>query len=273
MQTIQANGASIPVIGLGTWELRGQACARIVSQALRLGYRHIDTAQIYDNEREVGEGVRSSGILREHVFVTTKIWWTHFTPGALERSAAESLAKLKLQYIDLLLLHWPNASVPLAETLASLGRVKREGLAKHIGVSNFTVKLIEEAVAHSGEPLVTNQVELHPYIDQRKVIAACARYGISVTAYSPIARGKAKGDALLAKVGEAHGKTAAQVCLRYLVQQGIIVIPRTSRVERLNENFMIFDFELSAAEMERIGALATPYGRALSPAWAPDWDD
>lgn len=272
MQTVQSHGAAIPILGLGTWDLRGRVCSRIVEQALRLGYRHVDTAQIYENEREVGEGVRASGLPREQVFVTTKVWWTHFAGGELERSVAESIAKLRLHYIDLLLLHWPNASVPLAETLKALGRVKREGLAKHVGVSNFTAKLIEEAVALSGEPLVTNQIELHPYIDQRKVIDACRAHGISVTAYSPIARGKVKGDAVLEKIGQAHGKSAAQVCLRYLVQQGIIVIPRTSRVERLSENFEIFDFELTAEEMAEIRALASPEGRSLSPAWAPEWD-
>jgi 2,5-diketo-D-gluconate reductase B len=272
MQTVPANGASIPIIGLGTWDLRGKVCARTVAQALRLGYRHIDTAQIYDNERDVGEGVRASGIPRDQLFVTTKIWWTHLSAGDLERSTAECLARLRFQYVDLLLIHWPNASVPLAETLTALGRVKREGLAKHVGVSNFTVKLIEEAAAYSGEPLVTNQIELHPYIDQRKVMEACRRHGISVTAYSPIARGKAQADGLLARIGKTHGKTAAQACLRYLVQQGIIVIPRTSRVERLSENFGIFDFELSLAEMADIRSLASPQGRALSPSWAPEWD-
>jgi 2,5-diketo-D-gluconate reductase B len=256
VQTVSSNGASIPILGLGTWDIRGKVCARIVGQALRLGYRHIDTAQIYENEREVGEGVRGSGLPREQVFVTTKVWWTHFAAGELEHSVAESLAKLRLRYIDLLLLHWPNSSVPLSETLTALSRIKREGLAKHVGVSNFTVKLIEEAVALSGEPLVTNQVELHPYIDQRKVMEACLRHGISVTAYSPIARGKVKGDALLTRIGEAHGKSAAQVCL----------------VERLSENFEIFDFELTAADMTEIRALAGPEGRSLSPAWAPEWD-
>src|SRR5690606_24201780 len=139
MLAVKANGAVIPIVGLGTWDVRGKTCSRIVEQALRLGYRHIDTAQVYENEREVGEGVRASGIAREQVFVTTKVWWTHFSSGELERSVAESLARLKLGYVDLLLLHWPNASVPLSETVAALCKVKREGLARHVGVSNFTV--------------------------------------------------------------------------------------------------------------------------------------
>jgi diketogulonate reductase-like aldo/keto reductase len=272
MLAVKAHGAVIPIIGLGTWDVRGKTCARIVEQALRLGYRHVDTAQAYENEREVGEGVRASGLPREQVFVTTKVWWTHFSAGELEHSVAESLARLRMPYVDLLLLHWPNASVPLGETMAALAKVKREGLAKHIGVSNFTVALVEEALRVSTEPIVNNQFELHPYLDQSKLIAACRRHGISMTAYSPIARGRIKDDATLGAIARAHGKSAAQVCLRWLVQQGIIVIPRTSKLERLTENFEIFDFELTAAEMAAISALARPGGRTVDPSWAPNWD-
>jgi 2,5-diketo-D-gluconate reductase B len=272
MLAVKANGATIPILGLGTWDVRGKTCARIVEQALRLGYRHIDTAQAYDNEREVGEGVRASGLPRDQVFVTTKVWWTHFSSGELEHSVAESLAKLKLPYVDLLLLHWPNSSVPLNETIAALCKVKREGLTRHIGISNFTVALIEEAVAVTSEPIVTNQIELHPFLDQTKVIEACKRQGISVTAYSPIARGRIKGDMVLERIARAHGKTPAQVCLRFLVQRGIIVIPRTSKVERLAENFEIFDFALADDEMMAINALARPDGRVVNAAWAPEWD-
>src|ERR1700687_2508840 len=158
MPFVEANGARIPAIGLGTWELRGRACARIVEQALRLGYRHIDTAQIYENEREVGDGLRASGVRRDELFVTTKIWTTHFAPNDLERSTKESLAKLRLSEVDLLLLHWPNPHVPLPETLGALAHVKQLGMAKHIGVSNFTVAFIEEAVAACSEPLVCDPV-------------------------------------------------------------------------------------------------------------------
>ncbi|MCC6947037.1 MAG: aldo/keto reductase [Bradyrhizobiaceae bacterium] len=272
MLAVQANGAIIPILGLGTWDLRGRACARIVEQALRLGYRHVDTAQVYENEREVGEGVRGSGLPREQVFVTTKVWWTNLSAGALERSIAESLARLKLGYVDLLLLHWPNASVPLSESIMALCKMQREGLARHVGVSNFTVTLIEQAVALATEPIVNNQIEMHPYLDQTRVVEACQRRGISVTAYCPIARGAATGDDVLARIGRAHGKTAAQVSLRYLVQQGIIAIPRTSRLERLTENFEIFDFELTGEELAAIRALARPDGRTVSPSWAPMWD-
>jgi len=271
---VEAHGARIPLIGLGTWDLRGRVCARIIEQALRLGYRHIDTAEMYDNEREVGEGLRSSGIKRDEVFVTTKIWPAHFAPRELERSAKDSLMRLRLSEVDLLLLHWPNPRIPLSETLGALCKVKQAGLARHIGVSNFTVTLIDEAVVLASEPLVCNQIELHPFLDQTKVVSACRAHSVAVVAYSPIARGNAKNDAVLARIGQAHGKTAAQVCLRWLTQQRIAVIPRTSRVERLLENFSIFDFDLAPAEMAEIGALARGDGRLVDYAYSgtPKWD-
>ena len=271
---VEAHGARIPLIGLGIWDLRGRVCARIVEQALRLGYRHIDTAEMYDNEREVGEGLRSSGIKRDEVFVTTKIWPSHFAPRELERAAKDSLMRLRLSEVDLLLLHWPNPRIPLSETLGALCKVKQAGLARHIGVSNFTVTLIDEAVVLASEPLVCNQIELHPFLDQTKVVAACRAHSVAVVAYSPIARGNAKNDAVLARIGQAHGKTAAQVCLRWLTQQRIAVIPRTSRVERLLENFSIFDFDLAPAEMAEIGALARGDGRLVDYAYSgtPKWD-
>lgn len=272
MPVVEANGARIPQLGLGTWELRGGLCARIVEQALRLGYRHIDTAEMYDNEREVGEGLRASRLPREALFVTTKIWWTHFDAGALRRATQESLRRLKLDHVDLLLLHWPNPSVPLAETIGALNEMRQRGMARHIGVANFTAELIEAAVKLSAVPLVTDQVEVHPYLDQSKVIAACRHYGLAVTAYSPIAKGSAVRDATLRAIGAAHDKSAAQVSLRYLVQQGIVVIPRTSKIERLSENAAIFDFELTEPEMRAIHALAEPDGRRVDPSWAPDWD-
>ena len=270
--TVDANGARIPLVGLGTWDLRGRTCARVVEQALRLGYRHIDTAQMYDNEKEVGEGIRASGVPRAQIFLTTKVWPTRFSPPELARSAMESVARLRLDYVDLLLLHWPNPQVPLSETLGALCKVKREGLAHHIGISNFTVALVEEAVRLSTEPLVCNQIEMHPYLDQSKVVAACRQHGLAVVAYSPIARGNAAKDAVLADVGRAHGKSAAQVCLRWLVQQNIVVIPRTSKVERLSSNAAIFDFTLSDSEMARIAALSHPEGRIVKMSGAPDWD-
>jgi 2,5-diketo-D-gluconate reductase B len=208
---VEAQGARIPLVGLGTWDLRGSACARVVEQALRLGYRHIDTAEMYDNEREVGEGLHASGVRRGEVFVTTKIWPSHFAPRELERAARDCLVRLRLSEVDLLLLHWPNPQIPLAETLGALAKVKRDGLARHIGVSNFTVALIEQAVRETSAPLVCNQIECHPFLDQAKVIAACRRDELAVVAYSPIARGRAHDNKVLARIGAAHGKSAAQV--------------------------------------------------------------
>jgi 2,5-diketo-D-gluconate reductase B len=273
-EVVEAHGARIPLVGLGTWDLRGRTCARMVEEALRVGYRHVDTAELYDNEHEVGEGLRSSGVDREEVFVTTKVWPSHFAARELERAAKESLTRLKLAPVDLLLLHWPNPRIALRETIGALCKVKRAGLARHIGVSNFTVALIEEAVGLADEPLVCNQIEVHPFIDQSKVIATCARHGMAVVAYSPVARGGVKRDKVLAKIGAAHDKTAAQVALRFLVQQGIVVIPRTSRVERLKENLAIFDFALSKAEMAEIARLAHRGGRIVDYAYSgsPEWD-
>jgi len=270
-QAVEVKGFKIPIVGLGTWALRGRDCARLTEQAIRIGYRHIDTAQMYDNEREVGEGVRASR-LRSEVVVTTKVQPTLLAPHDLERSVKESLARLQLDVIDLLLIHWPNPRVPLAETLGAMAKMKCEGYTRQIGVSNFTVALLEEATKVSAEPLVCNQIECHPFLNQDKVIAACRKHGMAVVAYSPIARGNAVGDKLLERIGKAHGKSAAQVCLRWLTQQGIVVIPRTSKLDRLEENFALFDFELSDAEMREIAGLARRGGRIVDWTWSPKWD-
>jgi diketogulonate reductase-like aldo/keto reductase len=272
--SVEAQGARIPLLGLGTWDLRGRVCARVVEQALRLGYRHIDTAEMYDNEREVGEGLRASGVKRNDVFVTTKIWPSHFAPLELERTARECLSRLRLGEVDLLLLHWPNPQIPLAETVGALCKVKRDGLARHIGVSNFTVALMDEALRLSSEPLVCNQFECHPFLDQSRLIAACRQHAMAVVAYSPIAKGRVGDNETLCRIGAAHKKTAAQVCLRFLVQQNIVVIPRTSKVERLAENAAIFDFALREAEMADIAALARRDGRLVNSGFSrqQEWD-
>ena len=272
MDVIEANGAKIPVVGLGTWQLNDRAGARIVEQALRLGYRHLDCALIYGNEKEVGEGLHASGVKREDVFITTKVPHTELAPPALERAVKQSLKNLRVTDVNLLLIHWPNPHIPLAETLGAMAKVKKEGYTRHIGISNFTVALIEQAVKLSSEPIVTNQIEWHPYLDESKVKAACDRHGIAVTAYCPIARGRAVGDEVMTAVGKKYGKTAGQVSLRWLVQKGAIVIPRTSKIERLSENMAIFDFTLGAQDMAAIDELAKPAGRVVSVGWAPSWD-
>lgn len=271
MRTVEAKGFKIPIVGLGTWALRGRDCARLTEQAVRIGYRHIDTAQMYDNEREVGEGVRASG-LRAEVMVTTKVQPTMLAPHDLERSVKESLARLHLDAIDLLLIHWPNPRVPLVETLGAMAKMKREGYTRQIGVSNFTVALLDEANKTSSETLVCDQIECHPFLNQDKVISACRRHRMAVVAYSPIARGGAHGNKVLERIGKAHGKTAAQVCLRWLVQQRVSAIPRTSRLERLSENIEVFDFALSEAEMAEISALGSRDGRLTDFGFSPKWD-
>ncbi len=270
MQMVEAKGFRIPIVGLGTWSLRDTK--RIVEQAIRIGYRHIDTAQMYGNEVEVGEAVRASGVPRAEVMITTKLQPTNLAPYDAERTAKESLGRLRLDVIDLLLIHWPNPRVPLAETLGAMSKLKREGYVRAIGVSNFTVALLDEANKVSPEPVVCNQIECHPFLNQDKVIAACKKHGMAVVAYSPVARGGAKGDKTLERIGKAHDKSAAQVSLRYLVQQGIGVIPRTNRLERLEENFALFDFELSDAEMREIHRMSGRNDRIVDWTWSPAWD-
>jgi 2,5-diketo-D-gluconate reductase B len=270
---VEANGARIPALGLGTMTLKGDVCVTAVSTALKQGYVHLDTAERYGNETEVGEGLRQSGLDRGQVFVTTKVYQDKLAPADFEKSFEESLSKLKLSSVDMLLIHWPNPNVPLADTMKVLCKTKADGRARHIGIANFTLPLIEEAVKLATEPLVTNQIEVHPFLDQSKVIAACRRHGLSVTAYCPLARGKVPGDPVLTSIGQAHHKSASQAALRYLIQLGLIVIPRSSNAGRLAENLAIFDFKLSDAEMAEIGKLKRPDGRVVNPPHAPKWDN
>jgi diketogulonate reductase-like aldo/keto reductase len=270
MNVVEANGAKIPAIGLGTMTLKEAVCVEAVKTALQLGYRNIDTAQNYGNEREVGEGIRASGVKREDVFLTTKIYWNRL--NEFERAVDESLKALAFPSVDLLLIHWASPQIPLAQSVTTLCSFKRKGLARHVGVANFTTSMLDEAVKVASEPLVTNQIEVHPFLDQTKVLAACRKHGLSVTAYCPIARGKVPGNETLERIGKAHGKSSSQIALRYLVQQGIIPIPRTANPDHLAANLAIFDFALSAGEMAEIAKLKRPDGRVVNPPHAPKWD-
>lgn len=273
MHSVEANGAAIPAIGLGTSGLRDAVCVDMVTTALRIGYRHVDTAVMYANEEAVGEGLRASGVDRDAVFVTTKVLPTDLDEGDLQRSAEGSLKRLGLSAVDLLLVHWPNPKIPLARTMRALADARRRGLARHIGVSNFTVALIEEATALCPEPLVADQVEYHPQLDQTKVLGALRAKGMALTAYSPLGRGASLRGPVIAEIAEARGKSPSQIVLRWLVQQqGVVAIPRTSKANRLAENLAVFDFTLSEAEMARIFGLAHPDGRQLNTNWAPEWD-
>ena len=272
MQFVEAKGVKIPAIGLGTWELRGRTCARLVEQALRLGYRHIDTAQVYENEREVGEALRASGVPRNEVFVTTKVWTNHFAPHELERSTKESLTSCASPRSICCCCTGRTRACRCRRRWMRWRMSRKLGMTRHIGVSNFTVALMEEAVEKCPAPLVCNQVEYHPYLDQTKVREACARHDLALVAYSPIAKGRVRKDEVLARIGSAHGKSAAQMCLRWLVQQQVSAIPRTSRLERLSENIEVFDFELSGAEMAEISALGKSDGRLTDFGFSPKWD-
>lgn len=262
--TVTASGVEIPLLGFGTWQLEGDDARRMVREALRIGYRHIDTAWIYRNEKAVGDGIADAvaeGIVtRDDIFVTTKIWVDHFQHDALLRQAEESAISLGLTP-DLLLLHWPKPTPALAETIGALNAALDKGFTKNIGLSNFPSALFREAAALSGAALITNQVEYHPYLSQKTLIQTARELGSSITAWSPLAQGKIADDAVIGEIAKTHGKTNGQITLRWIIQQGVIAIPRTAKETRAAENFDIFDFELSPDEMTRISALSRPDGR------------
>jgi diketogulonate reductase-like aldo/keto reductase len=270
---VKANGAEIPAIGLGTWQLRGEEGAAAVKSALEAGYRHIDTAAMYGNEEAVGEGLRASGVARDEVFVTTKVWPEDLAPADLRRSAEASLKRLGLSQVDLLLIHWPNAAIPLAGTIRALCEAKRAGLSRHIGVANFTVRLLDEAVSLADEPIVANQCEYHPYLDQCLVRAECRKHGAAFVSYCPIGKAQVLSEPAIQAIAKAHRRTPAQIVLRWQVQQpGVVAIPKSGDPQRQRENFSVFDFGLTDEEMAAICGLARPGGRMVTPAWSPHWD-
>lgn len=257
MEFVESNGASIPALGFGTYRLSERDAERMVGEALAAGYRHVDTAQMYRNEAGVGRGIRSSGLHRDDIFLTTKVWPDNFGREDLLSSMQGSLSKLGLDYVDLVLLHWPSRRVPLEETIAALNESRERGDTRHIGVSNFGPDLLTQAAETSDAPLVNDQVEYHPFRDQSEVLRAARGLGTSVTAYSPLAKGRVSGNEVLEQIGAAHGKDESQVALRWLVQQeGVIAIPKTASPERCRSNVRIFDFELSGEEMASISGLA-----------------
>ena len=268
-----ASGARIPAIGFGTSQL-GE-CQDTVAQALELGYRHIDTAWKYGSEKGVGIGIRASGVAREEIFLTTKVSHEYLRADDFARSVDESLANLQVDYVDMLHVHWPTVDqIPMEETMAALAQAKRDGKTRHIGVANFNIALVEEAIRVCPEPLDTLQAEYHPYLDQSKVLAACRRLGLVFTAYCPLARGRVFGDPVLTAIAARKERSLAQVVLRWLVQQGnISAIPRSANPHHMAESLQVFDFELSPDEMAQIGALARPDGRIANPQGrAPAWD-
>jgi diketogulonate reductase-like aldo/keto reductase len=274
MQTVTANGGRIPSLGFGTYGMTGPALSKFIPAALRAGFRHIDTAQIYANEADVGEGVIASGLGRSEVFITTKAWVNNYTPAQFALSVDQSLRKLRTDYIDLLLLHWPSNAVPLADQIGALNETVRSGKVRHIGVSNFNRALMAEAVRLSDMPLVANQFEYHPYLDQRLLLSATRDAGLSVIAYCAMAVGRVFTDPTLEEIAAQRGKGVSQIVLRWLVQQdGVVALSRSTNPDRVADNAAIFDFELSPAEITAIGLLTQPGSRIVNPpGLAPDWD-
>ncbi|MDG2032748.1 MAG: aldo/keto reductase [Rhodospirillales bacterium] len=274
--TRSVNDAQIPTVGYGTMLFPdpGRAVG-LIQGALKCGYRHIDTARKYGSEKWVGEGIRASGLAREDIWVTTKVTEENAKARDFQRSVDTSLKTLGLDYIDLLLIHWPQPKVPLEETLGALAHAKREGLAKNIGVSNFTVDLLDEAVAKCREPLFTNQIEYHAYIRQDNVIAACRKHGLLVSCHVPLARGAVVKDPVLREIAISHDKTAAQIALKWLIQQpDTVVVPRALSLSQIRENIDLYGFELSPAEMKRISGLRERNIRIVDPSVRrPVWDE
>jgi 2,5-diketo-D-gluconate reductase B len=274
MHDVLANGARIPAIGFCTYGMERADMLRMIPAALNGGFRHIDTAQVYRNEAEVGECTASSGIPRSELFITTKVWVANYPASRFASSVDESLRNLRTDYIDLLLLHWPHDGVPLAEQIGLLNETVRAGKVRHIGVSNFNRQLLDQAMGLSAVPLVTNQFEYHPYLNQSRIIQAVRTAGLAVTAYCAMAVGRVLGDPALTEIAASHGRSVPQVVLRWLIQQGnVIALSRTTNPGRVAENLAIFDFELGEDEMAAIQTLAKPNSRIVNPhGLAPAWD-
>ena len=261
----------MPAIGLGTWPLTGEAARKAVAQAIEVGYRAIDTAHGYGNEKEIGAGIRDSGIARKDVFVTTKIWPDRLAGDEIGRAVDDSIERIGIGPLDLVLVHWPNPDIPLAETLTALDAARQAGKTRLIGISNFTTRLIAEAMK-VGVPLFCNQVEFHPFLDQKKVLAATRAAGLYLFAYSPTARGRVTQSETLKTIGARYGKTAAQVALRWILQHdGVGYVAKSASPERMRENLATTDFALTDAEMAAITALADGK-RVVDIDVSPEWD-
>ena len=272
-----AGQANIPVLGLGTWQSTGQDCIDVVSQGLKMGYEHIDTAQAYGNEKEVGQGIKQSGIARDKFFLTTKIFPDDmkFEPEKLVAAAKRSLENLDTDYVDLLLLHWPDDRVPLSETIPALCELQKQGLTRNIGVSNFNIANIIEAEKYADVPIVVNQVEFHPFIKQNTLQTFLNNHHILLEAYSPLARGDVFDNEVIKEIADRHGITPAQVSLAWILSdKHRIAIPKTSNPDHLQGNLDAINVQLSADEIEKINKLARSDGRKIKhPDYSPEWDD
>lgn len=272
-----AGKANIPVLGLGTWQSTGQDCVAVVKKALEMGYEHIDTAQAYDNEKEVGQGVKQSGVARDKFFLTTKIFPDDmkFQPEKLVEAAKRSLENLDTDYVDLLLLHWPDDRVPLSETIPALCELQKQGLTRHIGVSNFNIADIIEAEKYADVPIVVNQVEFHPFIKQNTLQTFLNNHHILLEAYSPLARGDVFDNDIIKEIADKHNVTPAQISLAWILSdKHRVAIPKTSNPDHLQGNLDAIKVELSADELDKLGSLARSDGRKIEhPDYSPVWDD
>jgi diketogulonate reductase-like aldo/keto reductase len=261
-----AYGAAVPAVGFGTSPMTGGMSPETVGAALAAGYRHIDTARKYGTEPAVGEAIRASRLPRGDIFLTTKVSHENLRADDFARSVDQSLAALGVDYVDLLLVHWPNPQIPLEETMPALAKAKRQGLARHVGVANFNIALLDRAIALCAEPLSVLQAEYHPYLDQSKLLAAVRERGLVYVAYCPLGRGRLFGDPVLTEIAQRHDRTVAQIALRWLLQQNVASIPFSSNPQRIADNYDVFDFELGEDEMRRISALKRADGRVANPA-------
>ncbi len=272
-----AGKANIPVLGLGTWQSTGQDCVAVVKKALEMGYEHIDTAQAYDNEKEVGQGIKQSGVARDKFFLTTKIFPDDmkFQPEKLVEAAKRSLENLDTDYVDLLLLHWPDDRVPLSETIPALCELQKQGLTRHIGVSNFNIADIIEAEKYADVPIVVNQVEFHPFIKQNTLQTFLNNHHILLEAYSPLARGDVFDNDIIKEIADKHNVTPAQISLAWILSdKHRVAIPKTSNPDHLQGNLDAIKVELSAEELDKLGSLARSDGRKIEhPDYSPVWDD
>ncbi len=267
---VTSHGVSVPALGFGTFRMKGEECARAVENALRVGFRHLDTAEIYENEEAVAHGIAAAGVARKDLFVTTKAWMDDMSAAGLRKSLDASLKALRTDYVDLWLIHWPNPKFKVEETLAVMQKEVDAGRVRSLGVSNFPVALFERAA--KAALLLCNQVEYHPYLSQDKVIAAARKHDAFVMAYAPLGIGKVHEDPVLAKIGAKYGKTPAQVALRWFLQQpGVGAIPKASSREHSTANLDIFDFSLTSQEMSTIHGLARGE-RMIRPDFGPQWD-
>jgi diketogulonate reductase-like aldo/keto reductase len=271
---IPVNDLGIPILGFGTWPLTGREAEETVAMALEAGHRHIDTAQMYGNEKEVGVAVGRSGLPRDEIFVTTKVDPSNLGPERFLSSVERSLEALDTEAVDLLLIHWPPAEASAFNAaLDSLNAAIDRGFTRRIGISNFTVGMIERAVARSSHALATNQVEFHPLLDQSRLLEAARQAGLCLTAYCPLARGAVFGDPVIGAIAGRSGRSEAEVVLRWILQQGVVAVPMTTKRENALSNLAVLDFELSDADMGAITELTAQNRRVVSPDnIAPDWD-